>query len=478
MYRISLLTADNQCPGGWFAWDALLSGPGPDRCGFLCPRPHLWPKLAKLDYKSLFFEPRWFGCCIFQQLYCATCCVSGDTVRQSNLCHLDRSAPHLHLCYTSGTHVPLPPSDPLLCPGGVVGWWAQKCKQLKHTGHWRQRNCSTLVSFIAPGVSLQLPSIAFASAICRCYHQIMWSLLPDVPAQSLDFKAWSGESQSFIFVFMHQQTSCDAWGTCLAKQSSRAHQSIYLKSMLSRLIYCQQNTAFSRPRTISCQAASHTMLLPSNPVSLRTIFWMSHSKCTDYILVLWERGFYYASAASKSFLLYFARDMLGITSDKDQALLLAEASLSTVGAAILGGVLSSVLFTRTFIRSQSIACCGSILLAIGTQFWVCLFFKELEVKKMILLLFFAVYGFGKGSYMSADLALGIATMPDPDEASRYMGLWGLSAFLGAGLGGFVMSVILELFGDILPVSYGMKAEPFKHVRTTKQYQPYHFLVSY
>lgn len=207
------------------------------------------------------------------------------------------------------------------------------------------------------------------------------------------------------------------------------------------------------------EAASHTMLLPSNPVSLRTIFWMSHSKCTDYILVLWERGFYYASAASKSFLLYFARDMLSITSDKDQALLRAEASLSTVGAAILGGVLSSVLFTRTFIRSQSIACCGSILLAIGTQFWVCLFFKELEVKKMILLLFFAVYGFGKGSYMSADLALGIATMPDPDEASRYMGLWGLSAFLGAGLGGFVMSVILELFGDILPVSYGMKVKP-------------------
>jgi len=186
---------------------------------------------------------------------------------------------------------------------------------------------------------------------------------------------------------------------------------------------------------------------------------MGDSKCTDYILVLWERGFYYASAASKSFLLYFARDMLAITSDKDQALLLAEASLSTVGAAILGGMLSSVLFTRTSIRAQSIACCGSIVLAIGSQFWVCLFFKEFEVKKMILLLFFAVYGFGKGSYMSADLALGIATMPDLDEASRYMGLWGLSAFLGAGLGGFVMSVILQLFGEILPVSYGMKVKP-------------------
>ena len=204
------------------------------------------------------------------------------------------------------------------------------------------------------------------------------------------------------------------------------------------------------------------MLLPSNPVSLRTVFWMGDSKSTDYILVMWERGFYYASAASKSFLLYFARDMLGITSDSDQALLLAEASVSTVGAAIVGGLLSSVLFSRTSIRPQSIACCGSIILAIGTQFWVCLFFRGLALQKIILLLFFAVYGFGKGSYMSADLALGIETMPDPDEASRYMGLWGLSAFLGAGLGGFAMSLVLQLFGEILPASYGMKLKPGKY----------------
>ena len=45
--------------------------------------------------------------------------------------------------------------------------------------------------------------------------------------------------------------------------------------------------------------------------------------------------------------------------------------------------------------------------------------------------------------MSADLALAIDTMPDPDEASRYLGLWGVSAFLGAGLGGFAMSLMLE-----------------------------------
>ena len=207
------------------------------------------------------------------------------------------------------------------------------------------------------------------------------------------------------------------------------------------------------------QAGSHNMLLPSNPFSLRGMFWMGENKSPDFVLVMWERGFYYVSAVSKSFLLYFARDMLNITSDMDQALLLTQASVSTVGAAVLGGLVASLLFMRTSIRPQQVACCGSLILAVGSQFWVCYFFQSLKMRKFILLLFFSIYGIGKGSYMSADLALAIDTMPDPDEASRYLGLWGLSAFLGAGLGGFAMSIILEVFGKTLPASYGMKVKP-------------------
>ncbi|CAK9053044.1 MFS domain-containing protein [Durusdinium trenchii] len=208
------------------------------------------------------------------------------------------------------------------------------------------------------------------------------------------------------------------------------------------------------------EAGSHGMLLPSNPISLQNVFFsLGEAKSPDFVLVMWERGFYYVAAASKSFLLYFARDMLKITSEMDQALLLSEASVSTVGAAVLGGLLSSILFTRTAIRPQKVACCGSLILAMGSQFWICLFFHGFKTKKMMLLLFLSIYGFGKGSYMSADLALTIDTMPDPDEASRYLGLWGLSAFLGAGLGGLAMSMILEFFGETLPASYGMHVKP-------------------
>ena len=200
------------------------------------------------------------------------------------------------------------------------------------------------------------------------------------------------------------------------------------------------------------------MLLPSNAVSLWKVFQVSEAKSPDFVLVMWERGFYYACTACKSFLVYFARDMLGMRSDKDQAVLLAEASVGTVLAAVLGGFLSSVLFTRTSIRPQTVACGGSLLLAVGTQFWTCLFFHSVEARRVVLL-FFCIYGFGKGSYMSADLTLAIDTLPNVDEASKYLGLWGLSAFLGAGLGGLAMSIILELFGQVVPTSYGMKVKP-------------------
>ncbi|CAJ1348718.1 unnamed protein product [Effrenium voratum] len=204
------------------------------------------------------------------------------------------------------------------------------------------------------------------------------------------------------------------------------------------------------------EASSQAMLLPSDPVSMSTVFRMGEDKSPDFVLVMWERGVYYVASGAKSFLLFFARDTLNVTSVADQALLLAQASVAMVGTAALGGLLSSVLFTRTSIQPQKVACAGSVILAVACQFWVCPYFEAKS--KAALLGFFTVYGFGKGCYMSADLALAIDTMPDPDEASRYLGLWGVSAFLGAGLGGFAMSLMLEVFGKMLPESYGTKVK--------------------
>jgi len=204
------------------------------------------------------------------------------------------------------------------------------------------------------------------------------------------------------------------------------------------------------------EAPSSGMLLPGEPLSFSSAFRLGEERSPDFRLVMWEKAIYCICAGAKSFILFFVRDVLHITRGSDQALLLAEAALSNVTAAAAGGFLSSWLFTRFHIQAQRLAFAGSVLLAVGTQFWICAFFSPGLFSKTVLLGFFAVYGFGQGCYMSADLALAIDTLPDPDEASRYLGLWGLSAFLGAGVGGLAMSFVLELFGKTLPETYGIR----------------------
>jgi len=76
-----------------------------------------------------------------------------------------------------------------------------------------------------------------------------------------------------------------------------------------------------------------------------------------------------------------------------------------------------------------------------------------------MLCYVAGYGTGQGSYLAADLALAIGTMPDPNEASRYMGLWGLSAFVGGGLGSIGAAGLMEIFGRALPKHLGHPMAP-------------------
>ena len=43
-------------------------------------------------------------------------------------------------------------------------------------------------------------------------------------------------------------------------------------------------------------------------------------------------------------------------------------------------------------------------------------------------------GFGNGCYQAVDLALAVDTLPDAAEAARYLGVWGVGAFVGVCLG--------------------------------------------
>eukprot|EP00931_Biecheleriopsis_adriatica_P012286 TRINITY_DN11340_c0_g1_i1.p1 TRINITY_DN11340_c0_g1~~TRINITY_DN11340_c0_g1_i1.p1 ORF type:complete len:660 (+),score=75.41 TRINITY_DN11340_c0_g1_i1:69-2048(+) len=211
------------------------------------------------------------------------------------------------------------------------------------------------------------------------------------------------------------------------------------------------------------EARSDHLLLPSGLEpslnGVTSIFWFRHAASPDFECLLKERCMYYVSTGSKAFILFFVRDVIGFSAPADQMALLAQGAIGTVVTASAGGVLASIIFSRTRIRPQAAACVGSLIMAAGTQFWTCCYFNDLEVRKRLFLFFLCVYGLGQGLYLSADTALTIATLPDPDQASTYLGLWGLSAFVGVCFSGLFMSVLMELSGQVIPTRYGFHVKP-------------------
>jgi len=59
-----------------------------------------------------------------------------------------------------------------------------------------------------------------------------------------------------------------------------------------------------------------------------------------------------------------------------------------------------------------------------------------------------VGGFGNGCYQAVDLALAVDTLPDAAEAARYLGVWGVGAFVGVCLGPLFGAPLLYAFGQV------------------------------
>merc|ERR1712060_457856 len=97
---------------------------------------------------------------------------------------------------------------------------------------------------------------------------------------------------------------------------------------------------------------------------------------------------------------------------------------------------------------------GAYVMGAASQFWIAASLHDIGHRKALMIVQVMCYGIGHGLYLAGDLALSLKTLPDPNQASRFLGLWGLSAFIGGRLGSLTYSAEMELFGQDVPRAAG------------------------
>merc|ERR1740117_394100 len=187
------------------------------------------------------------------------------------------------------------------------------------------------------------------------------------------------------------------------------------------------------------------------------VFYQGDGRSPDFAMITRERGVYYAGVAGKAFVFFFLKDGLGINAGNDQAIFMGDVAMTSTCFATTAGLIVACLFRKsTPPRPQVVACCGALFMAFFSQSYGAMYPSTLAARKMAMLCYIAGYGAGQGCYLAGDLALPIGTMPDPTEASRYMGLWGLSAFIGGSLGSIGCATLMQVFGRIVPRHMGIQ----------------------
>ena len=59
-----------------------------------------------------------------------------------------------------------------------------------------------------------------------------------------------------------------------------------------------------------------------------------------------------------------------------------------------------------------------------------------------------VWGVMNGCFVAVDFAIAIDTLPDKQEAAKFLGVWGVSAFVGTTLGPITGGLALYFLGQI------------------------------
>eukprot|EP00747_Dinoflagellata_sp_TGD_P212616 gnl/TRDRNA2_/TRDRNA2_85698_c0_seq1.p1 gnl/TRDRNA2_/TRDRNA2_85698_c0~~gnl/TRDRNA2_/TRDRNA2_85698_c0_seq1.p1 ORF type:complete len:632 (-),score=88.81 gnl/TRDRNA2_/TRDRNA2_85698_c0_seq1:238-2133(-) len=213
-------------------------------------------------------------------------------------------------------------------------------------------------------------------------------------------------------------------------------------------------------------------------------------KHRDFALLLCTKTAYCAAVCVKGFLFFFCQDTFQFPQLAQDKVVVSKLSFAAEAAAALAAVCTMLMLDAvktpqarrsptptaamrgsisdssglTPPRSLLAVCAGALWMAV---FWLGPLYVGREVDKTpaagrpaaadawmpVMVCGTAIWGIGQGVYAAGDQALALALLPDPEQASRYLGFNSICAFLGATVGGTISGGLLAVFGSGAPKGY-------------------------
>jgi len=170
---------------------------------------------------------------------------------------------------------------------------------------------------------------------------------------------------------------------------------------------------------------------------LKHAFWLSPVEHKDFFCVTLSRTFYYMGCSSQTFFMYYLKDIIRVQ-DPEGAVLIASVLGQCFGAftAYPAGWLSDHLQNGRKVYVY-VACTG---MALGNVLFLMVSSFTAAVAVSALL------GAANGMYLTMDNCLAVETLPNKKDAARFMGMWGIAAFVGTASGPLIGGPALYIVG--------------------------------
>eukprot|EP00397_Hematodinium_sp_SG-2012_P007088 GEMP01007130.1.p1 GENE.GEMP01007130.1~~GEMP01007130.1.p1 ORF type:complete len:468 (+),score=64.76 GEMP01007130.1:1978-3381(+) len=169
----------------------------------------------------------------------------------------------------------------------------------------------------------------------------------------------------------------------------------------------------------------------------------------DFNWVFASRMFYHMAISIQTFMIFFLRDIVNISSYAEQNRQMAIISLIGQLCGALMAYPMGKLSDRTGRKILIYIACAVLAVA-----YLGIAFSSTFENPLPGIYFCAViYGLGNGCFLAVDTALALDVLPDPTEAAKAFGIWGVSGFVGLTLGPACWGSCLEFFGKTVEGHY-------------------------